>query len=283
MLGRLGLLCAVALLYSACGKSAAPAMPLLYDTIPVQKPVVPLIAEASGIADSRKNPGMLWVEEDSGNPSQLYLLGHDGIQKKKIHLLNILNRDWEDIQLSGDKIYLADIGDNNAGHAECIFYVFDEPSISTDTVTQIESIRFVYADGPRDAEAFLVDPVKKDIYIITKRDNPSRVYKISYPYNAGGLNTATQVGVLTYTNVVSAALSANGKEMLVKTYAGIQHYDRSGNESIGDALKKKPTLVAYKMEPQGEAICFALDGSGFFTLSEKGFASAVNLFFYRRK
>jgi hypothetical protein len=37
------------------------------------------------------------------------------------------------------------------------------------------------------------------------------------------------------------------------------------------------------MEPQGEAVSFALDGSGFFTVSEKGFANSVNINFYNRK
>ena len=37
----------------------------------IAKTVVPVINEASGIADSKSQPGNLWVQEDSGNRNQL--------------------------------------------------------------------------------------------------------------------------------------------------------------------------------------------------------------------
>ena len=268
----------------ACNKEAVPDdIPLLYDSVPIVKPVVPIINECSGIADSKKNPGKIWVEEDSGNPSQLHLLGSDGVVVKTIFISGSVNRDWEDICLAAGKLYIGDIGDNNAVHSECIIYRFDEPLSTVDTVKTVESIRYVYADGPRDAEAFIVDPVSKDIFIITKRDNPSRIYKLAFPYSTTAVNTAQQVSSLTYSGVVSAALSPNGKEILLKTYIGIQHFSRASGESISDALKKKFTNIHYVREPLGEAISFAIDSSGFFTLSEKGLATSVNLYFYPKK
>jgi hypothetical protein len=42
-----------------------------FDSIPSAVIVTPTISEASGIADSKRNPGYLWVHEDSGNPPQL--------------------------------------------------------------------------------------------------------------------------------------------------------------------------------------------------------------------
>ena len=78
----------------ACNKEAVPDdIPLLYDSVPIVKPVVPIINEASGIADSKKNPGKIWVEEDSGNPSQLHLLGRDGGVVKTIFISGSINRD----------------------------------------------------------------------------------------------------------------------------------------------------------------------------------------------
>ncbi len=60
----------------------------------------PGLLEVSGIADSKTNPGYLWVQEDSGNPPNIELLQHDGTWLKTIHLANVVNRDWEDIVLS---------------------------------------------------------------------------------------------------------------------------------------------------------------------------------------
>ena len=257
--------------------------PPLFDSIPVVHAVKPLITEASGIADSKRNAGFLWVHEDGGNPRQLYLLGHDGKVAKTIVLQGVVNRDWEDMALVDNDIFLADIGDNNSAYDSYTIYRFAEPAAATDTVKNIASITFKYADGARDAEAFLVDPDTKDIFIITKRDNPSRIYKISFPYSTSTINMAEYGGALPYAGVVSAALSADGSEIIVKTYTGLQYYTRSDGESLPQALSKSHTALPYQLEPQGEAVNFSHSGKGFFTLSEKGFSNKVELFFYPRK
>jgi hypothetical protein len=264
----------------SCSKSSSADAVFSVDSIPTKKAVQPIINEASGIADSKKNKGYLWVQEDSGNPAQLTLLGHDGVVKKSVFISGARNIDWEDMVLAGGDIYLGDIGDNFRINTSCTIYKFPEPSITDDTVTNVETIRFYYPDGAHDAEAFLVDPVTKDIFIITKKEMPSRIYKISYPYKLTDLNKATAVGTLTYNWVVSAALSPDAKTILVKTYAGIMSYQRTGKESLNKTLQHTPKKQPYTMEPQGEAVCFAADGSGYFTLSEKGAANSVNLYFY---
>jgi len=139
----------------------------------------------------------LWVEEDSGNPPQLFLLGHDGNVRKTIYIKGAVNRDWEDITLVNDTIYVADIGDNNLNFSDYIIYQFVEPSASTDTVSNFNTIHFAYPDGPHDAEAFLVDPTTKDIYIITKLDASSKIYKLSFPYSAASVDTVSLVGTTT--------------------------------------------------------------------------------------
>ena len=281
---------AFAALFSAFGlgatgchkKDASPALPTaLFDSTPLAKPVTPLIREGSCIAESKANAGYVWVEEDSGNPTQIYLVSHDGTVLKKIFIKGAVNRDWEDMALSGNDLYLGDIGDNNLNHPDYTFYKFPEPLSSVDTVKSFETIKFKYEDGAHDAEAFLVDPDTKDIYIITKRDNPSLIYKLSSPFSS--LSTAIKVGALTYSGVTSAAISADGKEILVKTYTNVFYYPLSKDQSIVQALQGKAVQLPYEIEPQGEAITFSLDHSGYYTLSEIGFVNYVNLNFYKRK
>ena len=252
----------------------------VFDFIPESKILTPIVSEISGIADSKLNPGYLWGEEDSGNPSQLYLIGHDGAVSKKIFLKGISNRDWEDMALFNGDIYIAETGDNAQLYGSYKFYRFPEPSAAVDTVTGIETIDFTYPDGSHDAEAFLIDAATKDIYIITKRDNPSKIYRLSYPYNASG-NTVALVGALSYTGVVSAAISGN--EIIIKTYTDLFYYKCKPNESIEQSLKNPYTRLPYEIEPQGEAVCFAVNGSGFYTISEKGIASVVKIFYYKRR
>lgn len=254
-----------------------------FASFPSEKQVKPLIEEASGIADSKLNAGNLWVHEDSGKPNQLYAVSHEGRIAKKIFLKNLLNRDWEDMTLSGPDLFIADIGDNNQSYPEYMIYQFPEPDLDTDTITSFKVVRFKYPDGSHDAEAFLIDPKTKDILIITKQDDPSRIYKITYPYNYAGVNTATLIGSVKNTGIVSAALSPDNSEILLKSYTSLYYYKLNGTESISDALQKDFTNIPYLVEPQGEALTFAIDNTGFFTLSEIGMAKNVNLNFYSRK
>ena len=248
----------------------------------------PAVNEASGIAESKINPGYLWVEQDSGNPPNIELLQHNGTWLKSIHLANVVNRDWEDIVLStGPKagvqyLYIAETGDNLLVHTNYAIFRLEEPAAATDTVKQVDKIAFFYPDGSHNAEAILVDGDTKDIYIITKVDRRSKVYKLTYPYSTTVANKAEEVGVLTYNLAVSAAMSPSGKEIVVKTYDAIYSYPRKAGETIMQTLSKEPVNLPYTQEPQGEAIVFSNNDSGYYTLSEKALASSVKLYFYKR-
>lgn len=269
----------------ACTDKEVPAPPqqqALFDSIPSEKLLTPLLNEVSGIADSKTVPNHLWGEEDSGNPPQLDLISYDGTVQKKVYVKGATNHGWEDLALSGSDIYIGDFGDNDQVRTEYAIYKFLEPQATADTVYSFEKIRYTYPDGSHDADALLIDPATKDIYIITKRDDPSRIYKISFPYSTTNVNTAISAGQLAYSGVVGAALSPDGTEIIAKTYLALYHYKRKG-QTIEKTLQTTPTVLPYQFEPQGEAVAFANDNSGFFTLSEKGPASSVHLYFYKRK
>jgi hypothetical protein len=172
--------------------------------------------------------------------------------------------------LAGNHIYIGDIGDNNSVYSDYTFYKFQEPLLSVDTISIYETIRFRYPDGAHDAEAFLVEPVSGAIYIITKRDNPSRIYKLTPPFTDQTIYTAQEVGQLSHGGVVSAALSPDGREIIIKTYFSLSHYKRLAGQTIESALQKPPSVIPYQAEPQGEAVCFLNNNTGYFTLSEKG-------------
>jgi hypothetical protein len=61
------------------------------------------------------------------------------------------------------------------------------------------------------------------------------------------------------------------------------YYKRQPNQTIVQTLKNTYTSIPYVIEPQGEAVAFANDGSGYYTISEKGFSNSVKIYFYRRK
>lgn len=281
----------LSILFSCKQQGASDAGVPAFASTPQAFPVSsPQLVEASGIADSKTNPGCLWVEQDSGNPPDIFLMKHNGTVIKTVHLANIVNRDWEDMAVStGPKantsyVYLAETGDNMQVHSDYAIYRFEEPAAAVDTVQQVDTIAFFYPDGSHNTEAMLIDPATKDIYLITKNDSKSMIFKLTYPYGTGTTaNKAELVGTLTFNFATSAAMSPNGADIVVKTYGYIYYYPRNSGETILQALKKSPLKLPYQVEPQGEAIVFANDNSGYYTISEKALASSVNLYFYKRK
>lgn len=247
------------------------------------------LKEASGISYSKSHQGQLWVEQDSGNPSVLYLLKTDGSVTDSVAITGATNRDWEDIAIGNGPdngktyLYVGDIGDNNLNHEEYAVYRFEEPGTNVHEVTTFDKIRFVYPDGFHDAEALVVDNSTKDIYIFTKRDAKSRVYRLTYPQNTTSVNFAQFVTELGYNGVVSACLSPVNNELIIKTYTSLYYYGKNNSNALSLISEVEPIALDYQVEAQGEAVCFAADATGFYTLSEEALGVEPKLNFYKRK
>lgn len=264
--------CLLFALGSSCQKSADGKQGK--NTEPTRTPVVPAITEASGIADSRSHEDALWVISDSGNPPELVLLGYDGKTKAKLPVTGATNRDWEDLALAGDHLYIGDIGDNGQTRTEYQIYRVAEPARGATETAAAVTIRFRYPDGSHDAEAMLVDPFSKDIFIITKQDSASLIFRLPYqPYN-NAIIVAEKVGSLSFRGVVSAALAPNGQQLLVKTYESLFGMKRAAGSTLAAALQTPHQAMPYEPELQGEAVCYKNDGSGYFTLPEQPLAMA---------
>lgn len=250
------------------------------------------IREASGLAASINNPNMLWTHNDSGNSADVFLISETGELKFTLHLSGIKNRDWEDIAIGSEGgknyLYIAEIGDNNAVFNSKFLYRIEEPKLTgskTDTtITQVDKIEFKLSDGARDTESLTIDPVSNNMYIVSKRENRVNLYKLSPPFSTTETMTAEKVlEKLPFSLAVAADISKDGTEILIKNYDNVFYWKRSSGESIEDALKRNPERLPYDPEPQGEAIAFDPDGSGYYTLSEQKKKMPQHLFFYKRK
>src|SRR5690606_3621291 len=94
--------------------------------------------------------------------------------------------------------------------------------------------------------------------------------------------TAEPIVELPLTRIVAGGFSPDGKEVVIKNYDNI-YYWKTGDKPLSVALKEKPETLYYTKEPQGESIAFNLDGSGFYTLSEKIKGEKSYLYYYARK
>ncbi|NOY59203.1 MAG: T9SS type A sorting domain-containing protein [Calditrichaeota bacterium] len=257
------------------------------------------ITEASGIAASRKNPGVLWTHNDSGGQNRIFAFNTHGKHLGIYVIAGIQNRDWEDIAvgpgpIDGEEyVYIGDIGDNSARYDKKYIYRIREPRVDTtrtptDTIiTKAERFVFQYPDGNRDAETLMVDPPTGDIYVVSKREDKVHVYRAPYPQNfysypTTHTDTLEYVTMLNSWAVVGGDISASGSEILIKSYNKIDYWHREPGQVLWQALQQNPKQVPYVPEPQGEAVCWAADGSGYFTLSEERNNRPAHLYFYPR-
>ncbi|MFT7434792.1 MAG: hypothetical protein ACI8UX_000583 [Psychromonas sp.] len=250
-----------------------------------------IIDEASGIVASKSIPNSLWVIENGNTSPSLHLLSTLGEYKGKIDL-PLFNRDWEDLSsgpgpIEGQNyLYISDTGDNAAVHGKYIIYFLKEPRSLDDTDWDLEAVDFKYSDvDALDVEAMFVDPGSRDIYLISKRQLFSvRVYKIAFPYDLELENTAVFQGSIPLSFITAADISSDGRQIMIKDQNAIFYWRRQEFESIYEALSRNRDVGApYFVEPQGEAICFDIESSGYYTLSERASAPQVSLNYYQRK
>jgi hypothetical protein len=312
---KISLLFFSSLLLNACDISLVPVAPdapsaTFMPSIDLGDVENPGLSEASGLAASRVNPGYFWSHNDSGNPNMLYYFDEKGKGTRAFELSGTSNRDWEDMAIVGESdgsatIYVADFGDNGAIYADYTIYWFKEPIINTSTSTKINavnSLKFTLPDGARDMECLLIDQKTKDIFIVSKRENNKRLYKISASNVVPSARIQAEfvqelsfsIPIIADPRVVSVnfisggAVSADNSEILIKNYFEMHYWKRSSGESIPSALKRPPVKVTYAginsdgtgQEIQGEAVSFAADGSGYYTLGE---GTSARLYFYKKK
>ena len=58
--------------------------------------LLPGVPETSGLAVSRRTPGLLWTHNDSGNEAVLFAIDASGTDRGRVRL-PIRTRDWEDV------------------------------------------------------------------------------------------------------------------------------------------------------------------------------------------
>ncbi|WP_143959850.1 hypothetical protein [Litoribacter populi] len=255
------------------------------------------LIEASGLAYSRKNPGHVWSHQDSSNDNLIFLLDANTAETVAAYRIpGVNNRDWEDMEIGPgpvdgvDYLYLGEIGDNRQVFSSYRIYRFEEPIFEEahrgEVVTlewEFDLIEFDYPDKSHDAEALMVDPFTKDIFIATKRDFRSMVFVAPYPQPVNEKFTLTHVGDLGFTRALAGTVSADGNEVLIKNDDRIFFWERNEGESFEDILARTPKLAPYEpVEPQGEAICFDPNG-GYYTLSEFSNGIVPVLYHYQRK
>lgn len=241
------------------------------------------IDEASGLMMSRKQQGVLWVHNDSGDSARFFAIDAAGQSLGNFHIENVDALDWEDMAIGPgpspeqDYLYFADIGDNPGNRPFISVVRVPEPSLPASrefvarSVTGAEVFELEYPDGAQNAEAFMVDPSTGDWVVLTKALLSTKIYTISAPSAAASRATLSyqgEVPSLSWGLLTAADISVDGSQILLRSYASVYLYPRPQGTPLAEALAQTPCELPKPSERQGETIAWSPDSKSYFTLSE---------------
>ncbi|MFC3562920.1 hypothetical protein [Pedobacter jamesrossensis] len=243
------------------------------------------LSEISGLFISRNN--LFFIHNDSGDTSRFFAIDAKGNLVSTLYFKGDLSKkhfgvtDCEDIAggpgLVKNKsyIYLGDIGDNGSNRPYVTVYRFPEPNkFSINMQIESEAVHLKYPNGPQDAETLMVDPILKELIIISKRQDTVGIYSASLFFKNEDTVTMKKQGSLflpgkgLWKYVVSGDISRDGRQVILKTYTNVYYWLRNGKEPISQTLRRMPTKLPYILEPQGEAVGFTPDGKAYYCISE---------------
>ncbi|HEX8833936.1 MAG TPA: hypothetical protein VF719_07030 [Abditibacteriaceae bacterium] len=250
------------------------------------------IDESSGLAASRRYPGLLWTHNDSGDAARLFLVNQTGATLAEVELRGAGALDWEDMAAAGvgedGWIYVADVGDNLEARPAVAIYRFREPEIDTKSTTEkqngaapkivvdCEQMTIYYPDGPHNVETLLATSDGL-LLIVTKNKGESLLFSTPDVWKKGARFKMKPLGAYSFPGpglferlTTGGDLSPDGTRLVIRTYTHAYEWNLTTPNALEDGWwNRAPRAMLLPQTQQGEAICYALDGKSLFLTSEK--------------
>jgi hypothetical protein len=239
------------------------------------------VDESSGLACSRRVPGMFWTHNDSGDDARIYLFDLRGRDLGSCRLGDVFAFDFEDMLSfdSGGKSYLlvCDVGNNGRAAAVHVMYLIEEPNIDPErgvgqaTLPVVQEVNFYYEDDHRNCEAVGIDPTDKTILLATKeREGDCYVYAMPMPEPDPKMAfVARRIATLKLPPVTAMDVAPDGRRAVLLTYSHAYEFVRGHDEDWAAALSHQPREIIIPERIQGESICYGHDGKTLYLTSEK--------------
>jgi hypothetical protein len=152
----------------------------------------------------------------------------------------------------------------------------------------VRSLQVRYEDGPRDCESVAVDVDGRAVYLLTKRDNPPRLYRVDLERpDANRIVLARHVANVSHlpqptrserlikghlgrrrAEVTGMDFAADGSAAVVVTYGDLLLFPRQPDEPWAAAFSRPPVRLPPHKLMQAEAVCFSPDGRLIYVASE---------------
>jgi hypothetical protein len=219
------------------------------------------VSEASGIALSRRTPGIIWAHNDSGAPV-VFAFDTSGNTRGRVQVTGASVDDWEDLAVGpcaqGSCLFIADIGDNNRGRRQVTIYRVPEPRPDDKATAPAEAFHATYPDGPRDAEALFLASGAQLFLISKAAARTTALYRLGLPA-AGRVEKLELAAKLPLDRVTGAGASPDGDLVAVRTNRELFLYRRQELAGGSNAQPRRFDLTALR-EPQGEGVAVGADG-----------------------
>jgi hypothetical protein len=235
--------------------------------------------ESSGIAPSRRHPGVWWTHNDSGGDSVLFAVDGAGRDVGRVGVRGARNLDWEDVAVgpcqSGSCVYVADIGNNTGKKRPLSIYRIPEPGRGDTASAPAERFDAEFPKGRPDTEAMFVLP-DGGVYLVTKGstgNDPVDLYRWPTPLRPGFTSVLERVRTLVPhpgqpgDYVTGASASPNGRWVAVRSYSTLAFYRTRDLLGSGQPTVQMDLLPLG--ETQGEGVALSDDGTVMLT-SEGG-------------
>lgn len=249
----------------------------------------PAVREASALVASQRWPGVYWTLNDSGNAPVLYAIDQDGTARGEFRVSGAVNTDWEALALGPDGaggyvLYIGDVGDNDQMRTDPVIYRVPEPepspaggaAVSGETVPAT-ALRFVFPGRPHNVEALLVHPVTGEIVLVSREvTGLSLVYRLPAEVEPGLAPMADFIDVVDVRSfepasgqVTDGAVSADGQQVVLRTYAAALVYDLPAGASLASIWAEQPRVYPLGDGPKGEGIAFRAGSRDLVTIGEE--------------
>lgn len=250
-----------------------------------------VLHQPSGLAASRTDNQVVFLNSEKDRGTIVAVSVRDGaiLGRYRVRIPDLF--DWEDLAAgpcpAGQCLYAADIGSarevSKAGNVYSVTR-FAEPDVTRGQTTGEltgDTFPFRYPGGARiDAEALLVHPSSGDIYVVVKGGRGTNdVYRFPTPLpEPGRLSELVKVATLSLpvnpsdpeaVKVTAAAAHPVANRVLIRTYRNVYEFRGPEGAPLTEALTGKRVELTDPKEVQGEAITYAIDGSAYYTLSER--------------
>lgn len=257
------------------------------------------LLESSGLIVSRRDGGVLWTHNDSGDVPRLFAVARDGASLGT-WTLDVPEGDWEDLGWGTDPdtgaplLFIGDTGSGDGDRESLRVYIIEEPVVdpaAEPAEHSVESWRTLTLrlPEPLNAHTLLVDPATGDLLLVSNaEDGCSVLLRKPAPHLDGDDVTLEALAELTFgtgalagdTLVTGGDVTPLGERIVLRTRSEAWLWLRDGAFSVADALQTAPCPVPLPAQTLGEAVTFDIRDGGVLTTSEGAHEPLIRVPFY---